>query len=282
MRPATWKLLWLVIAGLLLGTSSDARELGAALTGSELLVELDRRVPGEKPSGIYSITSAGELECVITQGRSPVWSPDHTKFAFFYSGRVHLADLKQRKWYPIDHIGEWVASALPAGPDRFLCWTPEGTRVVAWSDRPRDMPPGPPGEAFWAGKPEGAGDNLATVLITSGRSLSRQTGPPWPTKRTTWLLASCAQTFRCIRSRTRLAQPMNYNLRVSGIAWCSIRYGHLRGTRSPSISSRRTRPCAELPLCLSTACTRRNWRHPGHGFGTRRASSGHRTEAGYY
>lgn len=166
MRTATCRLVWLLIAGLSLHTTSDARVLGAALTGAELLVELDRRVPGEKPPGIYSITPGGELERVIAYGRSPVWSPDHTKFVCLYGGRAHLADLEERKWQPIDHVGEWAASAPSRGPDTFFCWTPDGTRVVSWSLRPRSMPPGPPGEAFWAAEPEGAEGDLATVLIS--------------------------------------------------------------------------------------------------------------------
>lgn len=66
--------------GALLRAPAAARPLGAELSGSELLCELEVFGPTSYVPGVYALSMDGTLTRVISYGRAPQWLPDHRRF----------------------------------------------------------------------------------------------------------------------------------------------------------------------------------------------------------
>lgn len=152
MRRSTC--LWLLAAWACSAVSGagHARDFGGKLSGSEILLQMDKRLPTTDAPGIYAMVSGGEPRRVLSHGRHPAWSPDHRRIAYLQGGLVHIADLDTRETTPADLQGGWVPcpSRELRRPSVWLQWTPDSTHAMGWQPWPRGMA-GHAGEPFTNG-----------------------------------------------------------------------------------------------------------------------------------
>lgn len=139
MRSPNLKLTLGLLTLLLLALSGSAmaRELGAHLKGTELLVELAQEGPGPEPPGIYAVTNDGKLLRVVPFGRHPRWAPGRTRFAFEIGLETWIADLRTKRMTPAQDV--WVfLDSPPQVLSGYLApaiqWGPKEDCLIRWQN----------------------------------------------------------------------------------------------------------------------------------------------------
>lgn len=139
MRHALWCVGTCLVVIAFLGMrqgSATARELGAKLTGNEILLELEKTKPGRGVPGIYAVDEEGKLTLVVAYGQHPRWAPDRTRFAFLQENQNWVADLNKASMYPLETLRifeDAPCSLFGLALPEALQWMPDGRSLIRWN-----------------------------------------------------------------------------------------------------------------------------------------------------
>lgn len=114
---------------------TDGRRLAAEVHKSDVLCEVRRISEGPELPGIWAVGQGGTRRMIVPNSESPVWSPDHTKFAFLRRDTVCVADISSGSLdtsIQATSMGWPVPSGMPYEPRRRLLWNPDSRRLAGW------------------------------------------------------------------------------------------------------------------------------------------------------
>lgn len=113
---------------------ATARTLGTALTGNELLLQLDKIGPGESSPGVYAADDEGNLRRVVTFGKYPCWALSHSRFACEVDDETWVVHVKGMEAGVVNRIGGFLGGDRLLGfiVPRAMTWTPEEDALVRW------------------------------------------------------------------------------------------------------------------------------------------------------
>jgi len=120
-----------------------ARPLGAELSGSELLCELDVFGPTSYVPGVYALGTDGTLTRVISYGRAPQWLPDHRRLWY-------VRPENGMPWAcEIASLDDRVTRPLGPGATSGMIWRPGKEGWVHVEALRHDFPFCDAGERLW-------------------------------------------------------------------------------------------------------------------------------------